>query len=102
MRCDSCQSEGPTNLDGASGIRTCVDRETCIARQRNAHKDPSAQFFTHAHLTNEAMRDTSRRFTVMATELLATLPANRQREKALEKLLEAKDCAVRALLFKEI
>jgi hypothetical protein len=29
------------------------------------------------------------------------LPDNPQKQKALEKLLEAKDCAVRALLFRK-
>ena len=35
-----------------------------------------------------------------AEELCATLPSNPERTVALRKLLEAKDCAVRALIYK--
>jgi hypothetical protein len=37
----------------------------------------------------------------MAQWIEATLPSNSEKTTALRKLLEAKDCAVRAVLFKE-
>ena len=37
----------------------------------------------------------------LARQIVDTLPSNPERTVALRKLLEAKDCAVRALLFKE-
>jgi hypothetical protein len=36
----------------------------------------------------------------MADHLVATVPRNPERTVALRKLLEAKDCAVRALIYK--
>lgn len=63
--------------------------------------EPMMQFFAYAHLKDEAMRDASKRFCDLAETVIATLPRNPERTVALRKLLEAKDCAVRALLFKE-
>ncbi|UFW91020.1 hypothetical protein BjapCC829_21765 [Bradyrhizobium barranii] len=58
------------------------------------------QFFAYEHLRDQALRDISKRFHDLAHELAATLPANAESTTALRKLLEAKDCAVRAVLFK--
>jgi hypothetical protein len=57
------------------------------------------QFFTFAHLP-EHLQETSKPFAVLAQHLIDTLPRNPERTVALRKLLEAKDCAVRARLFK--
>jgi hypothetical protein len=62
--------------------------------------DPIMQFFAYAHLP-EHLQAISRPFGEMAEHLVATLPRNVERTVALRKLLEAKDCAVRAFLFKE-
>lgn len=61
--------------------------------------DPLMQFFTFAHLP-EHLQETSKSFAVLAQHLIDTLPRNPERTVALRKLLEAKDCAVRARLFK--
>ena len=58
------------------------------------------QFFVYDHLKSREMRQTSARFSALADFLVETLPDNPERTTALRKLLEAKDCAVRALLFK--
>jgi hypothetical protein len=58
------------------------------------------QFFTYAHLP-EFLQDTSRRFCELAKAVDETLPMNAEKTVALRKLLEARDCAVRALLFKD-
>jgi hypothetical protein len=57
------------------------------------------QFFAYDHLP-EQLQTVSRSFSLLAGELIATLPRNPERTTALRKLLEAKDCAVRARIFK--
>ena len=53
------------------------------------------QFFNYAHLP-EAMQAVSRPFAELAYDMIRILPDNEQRSIMLQKLLEAKDCAVRA------
>ena len=57
--------------------------------------DPILRFFHYNHLP-QSLRTISEPFCVMAKFLVATLPRNAERSAALRKLLEAKDCAVRA------
>jgi hypothetical protein len=66
-----------------------------------AKHDGLLQFFTYAHLPPH-LQEVSRPFGELARQIVDTLPENGQRGRALSKLLEAKDCAVRALLFKSI
>lgn len=61
--------------------------------------DRMAQFFVYAHLPPH-LQAVSKPFGDLASHIIATLPSNPERTAALRKLLEAKDCAVRALLFK--
>jgi ferritin-like protein len=61
--------------------------------------DRMLQFFSHAHLP-KPLADVSRPFCELAETICATLPSNPERTVALRKLLEAKDCAVRALIYK--
>lgn len=65
----------------------------------NVQTDRMMQFFAYAHLP-EHLQAVSRPFCDLAATVVATLPSNPERTVALRKLLEAKDCAVRALLFK--
>ena len=58
------------------------------------------QFFEYAHLS-EHLQEVSRPFGELARYLDATLPSNSETTVAIRKLLEAKDCAVRAVLFKD-
>lgn len=58
------------------------------------------QFFTYSHLPEE-LQQISKPFSMMAQGIIETLPENPERTMALRKLLEAKDCAVRALIFKK-
>jgi hypothetical protein len=60
--------------------------------------DRMEQFFRFAHLPSH-LQAVSKPFGELATHIIATLPSNPERTVALRKLLEAKDCAVRALLF---
>jgi hypothetical protein len=58
------------------------------------------QFFRYDHLPKN-LQDISGVFAQAAQFVVATLPPNPERAVALRKLLEAKDAAVRAALFKE-
>jgi hypothetical protein len=56
------------------------------------------QFFAYEHLPAR-LQPISKPFGDLAHQIVATLPRNPERTIALRKLLEAKDCAVRADLF---
>jgi hypothetical protein len=62
-------------------------------------QEPILQFFSYAHLPTQ-LQTVSQRFYDLAQHIVATLPRNPERTVALRKLLEAKDAAVRARLFK--
>lgn len=62
-------------------------------------KSALMQFFAFAHLPQH-LQDVSRPFCELAAQINGTLPDNPEKTVALRKLLEAKDCAVRAILFK--
>lgn len=57
------------------------------------------QFFSYEHLPAH-LQAISKPFCELANAIDETLPSNPERTVALRKLLEAKDCAVRAVLFK--
>lgn len=61
-------------------------------------QEPMLQFFKWEHLP-PGLREVSMRFENLAVVLVDTLPRNPERTVALRKLLEAKDCAVRAKLY---
>lgn len=62
--------------------------------------DRMLQFFGYEHLPAH-LQAVSKPFGDLAKQIVETLPSNPERTVALRKLLEAKDCAVRALLYKE-
>ena len=57
------------------------------------------QFFKYDHLP-EHLQEVSKPFCDLAHQLAENLEDNAETTTALRKLLEAKDCAVRSLLFK--
>lgn len=61
--------------------------------------EPIMQFFSYAHLP-EKLQEVSAPFCVLAEFIDSNLPRNPEKSTALRKLLEAKDAAVRASLFK--
>ncbi len=67
--------------------------------------DPILQFFAYEHLPPH-LQVVSKPFCDLARAMcdgnipLPALPVNPERHEALRKLLEAKDCAVRAVLYK--
>lgn len=56
--------------------------------------EPMLQWFKWDHLP-EHLQDVSRKFAVLANELVTWLPRTTERTVALRKLLESKDAAVR-------
>jgi len=78
-------------------MRDDVPSEQNDPRAGTLAPDRMLQFFTYAHLPQN-LAEASRPFCDLAQHIVATLPSNAERTVALRKLLEAKDCAVRALL----
>lgn len=61
--------------------------------------DRMLQFFSYEHLPEDLAR-ASKPFCELARHICDALPSNPERTVALRKLLEAKDAAVRAVIFK--
>jgi hypothetical protein len=61
--------------------------------------EPILQFFDFAHLRDD-LKTVSAPFHLLAHNLVDELPRNPERRVALRKLLEAKDAAVRAAIYK--
>lgn len=62
--------------------------------------EPMLQFFEYGHLP-EKLQEASRPFCDLAKRVAEDYPRNPERTVTLRKLLEAKDAAVRTLLYKE-
>jgi hypothetical protein len=58
------------------------------------------QFFHYEQLPAK-LQAVNRPFCELARQIEATLPNNPEKTTALRKLLESKDCAVRALIFEQ-
>lgn len=63
--------------------------------------DHVMQFFSFEHLPPH-LQAVSEPFAQLASIIVARCPRNPERTKALDKLLEAKDAAVRAVIAKEV
>lgn len=59
--------------------------------------EPMMRFFAYEHLPAH-LQDSSAMFYNLALKIVRNIPRNPERTVALRKLLEAKDCAVRAVL----
>lgn len=67
--------------------------------QLDRDSEPLMQFFSYSHLAPD-LQEFSRPWCELAQHVVDTLPRNAERTVALRKLLEGKDCAVRARLFR--
>lgn len=56
------------------------------------------RYFAYDHLPEGDLRDTSRKLSAVAHDMAGYLPAGPELSAGLRKLLEAKDCFVRAAL----
>lgn len=63
------------------------------------YEEKIMQFFTYEHLPQN-LQAISKPFADLAKNVYDTLPVNAERTMALRKILEAKDCAVRAHISK--
>jgi hypothetical protein len=82
-------------------IKAMKEKVEAVERTQQAGKavqEPLMQFFRYAHLPAQ-LQTGSRPFCDLAVHLEATYPRNPERTVALRKLLEAKDAAVRSLLY---
>lgn len=61
--------------------------------------EPMLQFFAYTHLPQH-LQAISKPFGDLAENITINIPRNPERSAALRKLLEAKDCAVRANIYK--
>lgn len=68
--------------------------------QKVINMDRMLQFFKYEHLP-ENLQEVSEPFCTLANQIVAEVPSNPERTVCLRKLLEAKDCAVRALLYQD-
>lgn len=59
---------------------------------------PVLAFFQYNHLPEGPLRRTSAQFNTLAWKLVKSLPDEHETRKSLDRLLEAKDAAVRAAL----
>lgn len=66
---------------------------------RMSDKPEILKYFAYEHLP-EKLAAVSRPFGELAAAMVATLPPSAELSAGLRKLLEAKDCAVRAALSK--
>lgn len=60
------------------------------------HTSPIMRHFDSSHLADGPLKDCFERFAVLACVLDRDLPGGPEKTTALRKLLEAKDCAMRA------
>jgi hypothetical protein len=74
-------------------------KEVGLIDQSFINLDPIVQFFEFEHLPDHLQR-ASKPFADLAMVIVQTVPRNAERTVSLRKLLEAKDCAVRALIYK--
>ena len=65
--------------------------------QEEKDKEFLAQFFDYEHLP-APLKEASKPFGELASFIIEKIPRNPEKTVALRKLLEAKDCAVRAVL----
>ncbi|HRJ90073.1 MAG TPA: hypothetical protein PLX39_15455 [Pyrinomonadaceae bacterium] len=88
--------QGPHNVRGTLTINSKqVERVHSLTEQE---QDFLSQFFEYSHLPTH-LQPISKWFHDTARRILY-LPKNPERTVALRKLLEAKDCAVRAVIAK--
>ena len=89
----------PVIVDGRAGHFEHVAPGTSDPMAVFVETDPIFWHFRFNHLP-EHLQAVSRRFYELAEWTVLTLPRNAERTAGLRKLIEAKDCAVRAALTK--
>jgi hypothetical protein len=82
----------------AKAVEGLMDQGAKRSAPPSQGQDRMLQFFRYEHLP-EHLRAVSAPFGTLALQITENLPSNPERTVALRKLLEAKDAAVRCVLF---
>jgi hypothetical protein len=77
-----------------------LDKQQLKQLAQVPQRDRMLQFFSYGHLSDR-LAAASAPFCQLAEEIVAKYPMNPERTVCLRKLLEAKDAAVRTLLYQE-
>ncbi|MDX8492933.1 hypothetical protein RFN29_15245 [Mesorhizobium sp. VK22B] len=93
------QRDGNYHADGETSALDLIEEWQEPAETPEPPAEHVMQFFAFAHLP-PTLKEISRPFGQMAEDIVRKLPRNQQRTMALNKLLEAKDAAVRAYIAK--
>jgi len=107
LRLSTPATAGPTGPFGPSGTPegtlpeyARMEVEWKAEYGKRMSQDPVAPFFKYDHLP-PALAAISKPFCDLAETISTLVPMHQQRNVALQKLIEAKDCAVRAYLGAE-
>lgn len=76
----------------------CEPTEEQEREQEALKRYPVLAYFKYSHLQNETLREISRRFSIFAWDIALHSPYTPETSAGLRKLLESKDCIVRANL----
>ena len=98
--CSTCKYKKPGCLDKVGPCQSFDKWKAQDGIGEEKPIEPIMQFFNYDHLPDELAR-ISKPFASLAESLICNLPRNPERTVALRKLLEAKDCAVRAYIYQE-
>ena len=83
---------------GATPTTPPAPPPSVAARGRHPSTVGLLRFFDYEHLPEGPLRSTSRRCAALAADMVDRLPDGPELTTGLRKLLEAKDCFVRAAL----
>lgn len=97
--CEKCGSSDFSIARNMIATRQCDCGHAWIPT-KSSRKNLLLQFFKYEHLNTE-MQTVSKPFCDLAYKIVESLPESPEKTVALRKLLEAKDCAVRAFIFKD-
>lgn len=92
-------SEDKSAATPTDDVGALISKEAADTQWPPVPADRMLQFFAYAHLPAK-LSMVSKPFCDLAEYVVATVPMNPERTVALRKLLEAKDCAVRAMMYK--
>jgi hypothetical protein len=103
-KCPVCKGAGVVEPQfGATQPCVCMAKsrtpalDAFVATDKVLATEHIGRYFRFDHLPPN-LQEVSQPFCALAVAILTTLPRNPERTVALRKLLEAKDCAVRALM----
>lgn len=85
-------------VEGTMAFDDNAERGEPLPNKKNSMGNPIMRYFAYGHLPAGPLRDTSQLVGDLAKILEEKVPTNAEKSAGLRKLLEAKDCFVRAML----